>query len=152
MLMISYCFMVFHFHSKKVSLAISKPKELWKIIVKAMIQDNPDHPVYLSNYTMCVYIYIYLYSYIYFLHYVYVRYILHLEGVHGESSRIFHKAPSFGNFWWQAKRCVCEAQVHSRKRLKTSFDQSFEAGKRRQEALKKQERLHRWREHDAWEN
>jgi len=32
-----------------------------------------------------------------------------------------------------------KAQVHSRKRLKTSFDQSFEAGKRRQEALKKQE-------------
>lgn len=47
---------------------------------------------------------------------------------------------------------VCEAQVHSGKLLKTSFDQSFEAGKRRQEALKKQERLHRWREHDAWEN
>jgi len=32
-----------------------------------------------------------------------------------------------------------KAQAHSRKLLKTSFDQSFEAGKRRQEALKKQE-------------
>lgn len=56
MLMISYCFMVFHFHSKKVSLAISKPKELWNIVVKAMIQDNPDHAVYLYNYTMCIHI------------------------------------------------------------------------------------------------
>lgn len=40
---------------------------------------------------------------------------------------------------------LVEAQVHSKKLLKTSFDQSFEAGKRRQEALKKQERLHHWK-------
>ena len=69
--------MEFHFHSQKVSLAISKPKQPWKIIVKAMIQDNPDHPVYLSNYTMCVYIYIYLYSYIYvYTMYMFVIYYI----------------------------------------------------------------------------
>lgn len=39
----------------------------------------------------------------------------------------------------QDLRRLRKAQVHSRKLLKKSFDQSFEAGKRRQEALKKQE-------------
>jgi len=39
----------------------------------------------------------------------------------------------------QDLRKLRKAQVHSKKLLKTSFDQSFEAGKRRQEALKKQE-------------
>ncbi len=53
-----------------------------------------------------------------------------------------------------AKRLLCEAQVHSRKLLKKSFDQSFEAGKRRQEALKKQDTYASveddvWHE-DAW--
>ncbi len=34
--------MVFHFHSKE---AIIVNKQPWKIIVKAMIRDNPNHDV-----------------------------------------------------------------------------------------------------------
>ena len=53
-----------------------QPKQPWKVIVKAMIQDNPDHDVYLSKYTMCLYIFFLICIHI-FLHYCMYMFVIY---------------------------------------------------------------------------